>query len=563
MISRPLITIWRYTLLELWRLVLLTAVTIVAVIGFALTVKFFADGALGPLQTLKFMGIASIPMLQYALPFAGGFAATMVYHRLTCENELTGARAAGISHRALLVPVAATGIVLAIILSILSELVIPRMLLSMESLVTESVTKVIVNSVRHGKQIEAGRLRIYADDVQVHPDNPNELVLLGVVVQRINSEGAIASSVIARSAQVSLTPARRMDDDSQPGRGATIVRLRLHDVSGDAGQGVLAQTELVEYSVAIPSRFDDDPKFLTYTQLRAAYDNPDSLSPVGERRLDLARHMALRLIEARGRHTLRTNHRLEMVVAGGSTYVIHAQDMIWNGIERSGWRFEPLEGNDYVEVERIGADGTVMQRASFLILTAPWSTPGAIVEVGDEISDQRVEFDLTLDDVRTVTATGEIGQRDRHVIRRLQVQDDPTPGLVAMSSAELLQLADPYVARDEPDPFIERPYRNLVHRIDRIRREIKGKQHERIAMSVACLVMSLAGAVTAMRLASAQPLTVYLWSFFPSLLTVLAISAGPPMVEKSASPMGYVMLWGGVSAFALYTLWAFRSLRSS
>lgn len=562
MFSRPLITIWRYTLLELWRLVLLTAVTIVAVIGFALTVKFFADGALGPLQTLKFMAIASIPMLQYALPFAGGFAATMVYHRLTCENELTGARAAGISHRALLVPAATTGIVLAIILSILSELVIPRMLLSMEGLVTESVTKIIVNSVRNGKQIEAGRLRIYADDVQVHPGNPNELILLGVVVQRFNGDGVNVGSVIARSAQVSLTPASVLDDDSQPGRGATIVRLRMRDVSGDAGQGVLAQTDLVEYSVAIPSRFDDDPKFLTFTQLRAAYDNPDSLSPVGERRIKLARHIALRLIEAMGKNELHTSHRFEMVVAGGSTYVIHARDMIWNGVERSGWRFEPLEGNDYVEVERIGEDGTVMLRASFAILSAPWRTPGAIVEVGDETSDQRLEFDLTLDDVRTVTATGEIGQRNRHVIRRLTVQDDPTPALVAKSSAELLELAKPYVASEGSSQFMGPPYRNLIQRIDRIRREIKGKQHERIAMSVSCLVMSLAGAVTAMRLASAQPLAVYLWSFFPSLLTVLAISIGPPMIERDASLIGYLILWGGVAAFAVYTLLAFRSLRS-
>jgi len=560
--SHLLITIWRYTLLELWRLVLLTAVTIVAVIGFALTIKFFADGALGPLQTLKFMAIASIPMLQYALPFAGGFAATMVYHRLTCENELTGARAAGISHTALLVPAATTGIVLAIILSILSELVIPRMLLSMEALVTESVTKIIVNSVRNGKQIEAGRLRIYADDVQVHPDNPNELILLGVVVQRFNRDGLNVGSVIARSAQVSLTPARVLDKDSQPGRGATIVRLRLHDASGDAGKGILTQTDLFEYSVAIPSHFQDDPKFLTYSQLKKAYDNPDSLDAVGERRIKLARHLALRAIEAKGTQELRKNHRLEMVVAGGSTYIIHARDMIWNGLERSGWRFEPLEGNDYVEVERIGTDGKVTLRASFAIISAPWRTPGAIVEVGDETSDRRLEFDLTLDNVRTVTTTGEIGQRDRHVIRRLTVNDDPTPGLVAKSSAELLQLAKPYVESEGPGAFMGSPYHRLIDRIDRIRREIKGKQHERIAMSVSCLVMSLAGAVTAMRLASAQPLMVYLWSFFPSLLTVLAISIGPPMVERNASPIGYLVLWGGVAAFAVYTLLAFRSLRS-
>jgi lipopolysaccharide export LptBFGC system permease protein LptF len=563
LISRPLITIWRYTLSELWRLVLLTAVTIVAVIGFALTVKFFADGALGPLQTLKFMAIASVPMLQYALPFAGGFAATMVYHRLTQENELTGARAAGISHRALLVPAAATGIALAITLSILSELVIPRMLLSMESLVTQSVTKVITNSVRQGKQIDAGRLRIYADDVNVDLANPNDLNMTGVVLQRINTDDSIAGSAIARSAHIRLTPARQLDDQSQPGRGATIVRIRLYDVSGEAGEGILAQTALVEYAVAIPSRFDDDPKFLTHKQLRQAYQDPDRLSPVADRRINLARHLALRQIIQQATNDLHSTQQLKVAVAGGSTYIINASTMIWNGTKRQGWRFEPLQGNDFIEIQRIGNDATVTQRAAFAILSAPWSKPGAIVEVGDETSDQRVEFDLTLDDVRTVTGSGEVGQRKRHTIRRLTIENDPTPSLIAKPSDEILKRAEPHVLRENPDTFIQGPYNDLTRRIDRIRREIKGKQHERIAMSLSCLVMSLAGAVTAMRLAAAQPLVVYLWSFFPSLLTVLAISAGQPMIEKSPGPAGYIVLWGGIAAFTLYTLLASRSLRSS
>ncbi|MCH9058614.1 MAG: hypothetical protein IIB55_08305 [Planctomycetes bacterium] len=75
------------------------------------------------------------------------------------------------------------------------------------------------------------------------------------------------------------------------------------------------------------------------------------------------------------------------------------------------------------------------------------------------------------------------------------------------------------------------------------------------------MVMMLAGAVTAIRLGQAPPLVVYLWSFFPSLLTVLTISAGPPMVENSGA-IGFVMLWGGVVVFAGYTLGAFVLLRS-
>src|SRR5688500_9453843 len=97
----PPLTIWRYTAIELGRLVLLTTSVLVVVIVFAAAVRYTAAGKLGPLETLRFMGLAMVPMLQYALPFAAGFGATLAYHRIAQDNELKAAAASGLSHRAL------------------------------------------------------------------------------------------------------------------------------------------------------------------------------------------------------------------------------------------------------------------------------------------------------------------------------------------------------------------------------------------------------------------------------------------------------------------------------
>ena len=194
-------------------------------------------------------------------------------------------------------------------------------------------------------------------------------------------------------------------------------------------------------------------------------------------------------------------------------------------------------------------------------VAGPAAAAGASGGSGGLTGDARLECDLGLDGGRTVTDSGEIGQRDRHQIRRLRVSGDPTPGLLELSSAQLLEKSEPYIDRARPDEFILGPAGDLSRRIERIRREIVGKQHERVAMSAACMVMMLAGAVTAIRLGQAPPLVVYLWSFFPSRRTVLTISAGPPMVENSGA-IGFVMLWGGVVVFAGYTLGAFVLLRS-
>src|SRR6185295_10462720 len=89
-------TIWKHTTLEMWKLLLLTAAVLVTVISFAATVRLTAEGRLGPLDTIKYMFLAMPPMLQYALPFASGFGATLAYHRMSQDNELTAAAGSGI-----------------------------------------------------------------------------------------------------------------------------------------------------------------------------------------------------------------------------------------------------------------------------------------------------------------------------------------------------------------------------------------------------------------------------------------------------------------------------------
>jgi lipopolysaccharide export LptBFGC system permease protein LptF len=90
--------------------------------------------------------------------------------------------------------------------------------------------------------------------------------------------------------------------------------------------------------------------------------------------------------------------------------------------------------------------------------------------------------------------------------------------------------------------------------------EVMSKEHERYAMSVACLVMVLVGSVMAMRLRDALPLTVYLWAFFPALATVLAISGGQQLTHGNGL-IGLPVLWAGVAALGTLALAEFARLR--
>src|SRR5438046_9534701 len=80
-------TIWRQTFLELWRLLLLTGVVLAVVISFAVSVRLTAQGKLGPLDTIKYMLLVMPPMMQFTLPFAAAFGATLAYHRMSWRIE--------------------------------------------------------------------------------------------------------------------------------------------------------------------------------------------------------------------------------------------------------------------------------------------------------------------------------------------------------------------------------------------------------------------------------------------------------------------------------------------
>ncbi|MFN7021434.1 MAG: LptF/LptG family permease, partial [Phycisphaerales bacterium] len=196
---RPPVTLWLHILWDLWRLILLTSAVLVTVIAFAAAVKPLADGKLGPVDTLRFMLLAMPPMLQYALPFAACFGATLAYHRLTADNEATAAYAGGISHRALIFPAVASGVVLAVLLMALSNRVIPEFLKRMSELVSQDISKIIIHQIKSGEAVPLGsdkRRFLFADDVVPQGPDPEtgafqKLWLAGLLLVKLDKQGGV------------------------------------------------------------------------------------------------------------------------------------------------------------------------------------------------------------------------------------------------------------------------------------------------------------------------------------------------------------------------------------
>ncbi len=555
--------LWRHATGELWKLLVLTASILVMVISFAAAVKPLAEGRLSPVDTLKFMAFAIPPMLAYAVPFAAGFAATLTYHRLAQDNEITAAHAGGIGHRSLLAPALASGVVLAGVLMTLNESVIPRFLQSMERLITQDVTKMMIASFERGEALRLGDLMVYADGVtRLDPESEESvrhlgatewLLLTGVVFAELNGHGSVTEEAAVQSASLWLIPREGPD-----GQRETIAQVRTGPGAAyRSGERAFVTFEhLTPKPIVTPNAFEDDPKFLTGSELANLLRRPDRMSFVRSRSRELALHMAIREIATDVERSLAEQRRVRLDRSGDEWLVVRASGIEWDG-PRVMWRLAPSEPDGAVLVERWRkrVDGS----AFLTELRAERAWLDAAFVVTQDERDLKLALELEEIESRDMDDTEPSGHRTAMKFDNITPANDPLPVYLGMGANELLAEAQPRIEGAGADRFLIGPTHELRKRIERLEREVLSKRHERWAMAIAGLVMVLTGAVTAMRLRDALPLTVYLWSFFPALGALISISAGQQVVHDHGAS-GLLVLWGGVFGLALYTLVAFIGL---
>lgn len=544
------IILWTYLGADLWRLVALTAAVLVGVIAFAAAIKPLADGKLDPGQALKFMLLAIPPMLQFALPFAAGFGATLAHHRFASDNEARAAMAGGVSHRALLMPALVTGILLSMGLYGLSNSVIPRFLRSMELLLVRDVGRLLTNSIESGASVRLpdGAL-LHADQIdELGPDAAsgasNVLVMQGVVAFKPTATGAPEWEATARRAGVWLFTGETARETS--------VRISLRDaVVVRAGQGP-AESGTVGFRFSIAGGFSDDPKFYTSAAMGELRRHPERVGSIDVRRRELITLLERGRIENEIRGSIRATNALALEDADGQRVSIRASAL--EPLVEGRWRLVPPSNSASVPlVWRLGSDRTRLQSAA-----QAWI---GLDETPVSSDDSRPRLFLELLDVGTTDPGAEGGEtrRSRQTVGPLYLAGETGAPLLKLSVDDLVRVAEQEASQRE-DPEITRRIEALRERLADLDREILSKRQERFAASAACLVMLLAGAVAGLRLADSRPLLVYAWSFFPSVVALITIEAGQSMTHRSGEH-GLILMWAGVGILGLFTLTEFLRLR--
>jgi len=559
-------TLWRYIFLEVGRLVLISTAVLVTVIAFAATVKPLADGKLTAVDAIRFMGYAIPPMLAYALPFAAGFGATLAYHRLAQDNEVTACFAGGVSHLRVLAPAIGVGAVLAFALLELNAQIIPRFLTRMERLITKDVAQVMVRSLEQGEPAHLGNVEFYADTVSQLPpagDGVDRILLTGVVAVQLDQDGQIEFDMTAERAWVLMFGAGLLPEDQRRDfrPDDTVVRVRfLNGYLYNHRTGAQNNTDLLTPPIAMPNAFQDDPKFLTSGGLRELRAEPERMNWIDDRRLDLARDLAASDTISALQDHIRDVRSASLDGPGGRSVRIQTSALVWER-KQDRWRADPLEPDGLVEIElRTPGGSTERYGAGRAYLSAKLSTEQ---DPFAESSEGSLVFSLDLYDVTirpgvqagSIAATNDVPQMK---FEGLTAPNDPFRALRRKSSADLI--AEAKSLGDSANNKIVRAAERLQSDINKLGREITSKQHERLAMDLSCVVMVFTGALMALRLRAAMPLVVYLWSFFPALGTIILISSGQQTTHREGW-IGLPILWAGVAGLAAFAAVVFLKLR--
>ncbi len=541
-------TIYKYILLEILKTLLPCVLVLLAIISFAASVGPLSSGFISAESVPLFIFYMAPSMLQFALPFAAAFAATIVFNRLANDNEILACRALGISYAKILMPVAAIGLSLTIGMVFLSNWVVPEFVLRAEKMATKDITLSLVNQIKQGREfVFDDKFTVFARDAVSVPapeKTKNEkmqasqlIKLKNIVFGQLNEENELFQYGTAEQADFYVY---RSD------RGAWLEMLFKGVNIVEQGSGVMRFAEGENFVVPLPNFFKDQPRFLTIKQLRDIEKTPELYDRVRKRKLTLAKEAARQ----------RVYEIVSQAVDAGGPIVLLMPDRVGKyviqnatlaGVGGQGLRIKGREGKPLrIQFTRGG-----------LVLKTFSSTRGATLGVKfnamqrmfDEFKTEQAEPQIvvTLKDVLIENvAAGLKNMKKQHVETGLRVDEKVFDYFHQQLGAH--QLSEQVTQKYSGIPAIQQKSQSLEHLLITMYRRIKGEQNLRIATAFSCALILILGCLFCMKDQQQMPLMIYLKTFILTLLVLILTHRGLRMAtdpKASSALMGLCVLWLG------------------
>ena len=518
----------RYVAGEILKSMLLTTAVLVAVIAFGAAIKPLAQNLIGGGDVLKYVLVASIPMLQYALPFAAGFAATLVVHRMASDNELLAMSLSGLSYQKIMRPVYLIGAGLLAFMLLLVNFGVPYFWTQMEAMLARDITRLLATSVERGEAFSLGNTQIFADQVLIidDPEDSNaesRLVLMGVAALETDDKDELKTEFTSEYATLDV---HRID-------GRAILKLAFGDstIFREGDEALVRVPSAEPRAMDLGQGFTRQPKSFTLSELITNRTHNEDYPEVAVQRKGafeaIARADAWRCVaDAISSDTpflLRDSRRK-------LDYQIRAEEC------------QPPQLIGSVEVEEI-EDGVAVRRAR-----------GATAELrlSEVLPGEEPRFNLIFEpeDVRDLESPELPAARWPTRLARLDLVDCSVTGGEGLDNTALLaRIASVNLPEGAFWDGLGEKITQSGERIERARRELRwdidARIQQRFAQSLMAPFLLLLGAVLAVTMKTSAPLAVYLVAFLPSIVAILLISTGEQELRDGPNLIRELVLWSG------------------
>lgn len=521
--------LWRYVCVELLKVMLLTTSVLVIVIAFGATIKPLIQNQLDPLDVGKYALLASVPMLQFALPFAAGFASTMVLHRMANDNEILAMSVSGMNYRRIFTPVFLLGLLLTVFMLFLVHFAVPHFWTLLREMITRDVTRVFTSTVEKGEALDLGRTQLFADDVILTDEPPDtgadeRLILIGVAALETDDAGEPRSEFTARYATVDIHHRRRDALLKLALVDATI--FRHHDGS------LIFVPKAVPEALSLSKDFSSGPKTRDSFELFKLWEELETYPAIISKREALVEGMI----------QLDAFECIAAALANGGTLEF-ASDLRSEKIQVSGARLDgsflrgdPITLVQFEDLEAVRR--AVVDSAELVVISTTLD------------GEPKFELRASTDEAYDLRGRGDLLTRWPPRLTGLVIKGCPREPYLDLNNEELLAAArsmptDVSGPIDQYSVILEDRSVRLEREIFWIDAEIMARLVQRSAQSMTAILLLMLGAVLAVLMRHSLALGIYALAFVPAIADVLMISGGEQMIKYGDEFSGIVLAWSG------------------
>ncbi|HEX3358882.1 MAG TPA: LptF/LptG family permease [Tepidisphaeraceae bacterium] len=546
-------TLFWYIFKDLVRIFFMASGVLAGIMSFGGLLRPLTEHGLSMGQVTHMLAYFQPPMTAYSLPIAALFATTIVYGRLSADNEIVACRSAGISHLAMAAPAFVLGLSVAILGLLLLCFIVPIFMLKAEKVLFSNVGQIIANEVERTHQIkmeqEGQSVTVFAQGAKVvssdadHPEEQVVLLIAPMFVQYESNPDKSSDAIqtpknfyIARQATVRIT------QDLQTDELAFTARLQGGIEFPRIATGMEGGTSSSDFAARSPSLVRENTKFMDVWRLKELLNDESSSTRVRRILNNFVAAEQKQIFLKTIADALSGEESLGRMVSGNQSIVImrgKAATDLQEGklvvgagtpdVTRPVRVFQEENGQALRTFEAQAIEITVIPDDTTSTMHARVDLSDAMERIGDSVTPHvkyPLDFDVPMTDTIRQLPTS---RTSKYYLKNSQI----FPGEV-----KTLQREQTFVFNT-----------------------VRSELHGRVSFAVSCFILVMVGCALGMMFRSGNFLSAFALSVVPALICIALIITGQHTCENvphdlganfhNPFELGRNLIWSGNAAVAV------------